>query len=657
MTTRLFTRLVGGLGVLFLALAAGCGGGSDSPPAVGGLTVSELAGAWLTGCETESGNGSVSSRLTAVGISTGGDVDFCEYQWTSGGCDGDVALFARNVGTLTLPGGEVSTGFGAATRADLTATEQWVTVFDPDLVGQFNAENDEDGAYCLGPWEQGVAQNVTGIDYNCGPGGTVMKTLFLRSGETLFVGDEDTIDESGYPTEVQAGVARVSAAPVTATALQGEWSAPCGEDYHSDFAAQTSLSWIDVTGNTLVLATTYYDSFDGTSCDTNGTAMPMARESLTLTFAMQPGATLLTERGMATPGDFSLTGHTLTPLDATVADNLNLANFGDGAYNYNDWAADVPVDVFAQGVEYDGSPQVTAMKVAALIRGDAFFIRGGESPTQVPQDDAGYPLAVGTGAFLRNHAIASAADLAGNWFEPCRNSEGWMTSAIMVSGSTATRKEWGYLDESTCRGALGWSSSTAYAMSPQGSVNTDRGTAYQVQLQPEVGNPYCILLMRIGDRLYGTDPAPASGPTCDPGEYAVEVSDGFSSREVTPVTTTPLSTFQGTCRQEEEEDWRDFYRFLGGAISVTTLHFDPLSACTGQVNLEEQFSGRLAFGALATVPEGKATRIVLTSQTGETLKQVFKWMAELFWFGDETGPMQDGYPTTLIPGQGAVRTY
>ena len=652
MTTHSFRRMLCVAAVVSLAATAGCGGGSESPPpAPTSLTVSELVGVWLTGCQPDTRDGEPTSRLTAVRITADGGITFHEYSWNSDTCDGDVALFARNIGTLSLTGGDVSTGFGTASRADIVAAEQWLTVFDAGLLARFNA----DDAYNRAPWEAGVSQEVTGLNYEGNPSGGVMHTLLLRSGETLFVGDEDTIDESGYPTQVQAEVGRVSSVPVTTAALEGQWSAPCRGDNRSEFASQASVSRFDISGSTIGLTTTYYDT---PSCDTNGVATPMARETMTFTAAMHAAGTVLTERGLATAGDLTLTAHTLTPLDADgiVAGNLNDANSGNGAYLYNDWSTGVPVDVFALGVEYDGSAQVISVKMSAVTREGAFFVHGGESSQQVPQNGAGYPYIVGAGAFLRNHLIEDMTDLDGTWYEPCRHTELWGTAEVAVSDTALTRRAWSYSDESTCAGTATLYATDEYTASVEGSVATDRGTAYQVQLQPEVGNPFCALIMRIGDRLYASEPNEAAGANCV-DEYASDVGDTFSYKEVTPITTVPLSTFRSPCRQEPGGDWVETYLFLGNGIGLSTLHFLAESGCTGSVTSSERDTAKVALGSVTPVPEGTATRIVLTSQTGEAMKQVVKWMRELFWFGDDAGPLEDGYPTTLIPGHGATRIY
>lgn len=654
-------------GLVFLA---GCKKSDDTPPDE--FTVSDLSGAWLSGCrqEYDAVFDGTESRLTAVSITAAGAIRFQEYHWSwNWDCDGNPTLMFENIGTLTFVGAEVTTSYGAAVKADLTATEQWLTIFDSDVAGTFDAA----GAYGLS-WSQGVRQEITGKDYSGGDQGTTMQTLLRLSGSTLFVGDDSTVDESGYPTEVTPEVMRLPAIQVTAAGLEGEWGGTCRYDYHSGYLTQVVAEYLTFSGTTVAVTTTYLDSPYSTTCDTN-TATPMVREVMTMTLSMGTGATLLTEQGMATPADVVLTGREVTPLSASAVTTMNAANDPDGpggpalpvgAWGYTDWALDTPKSLPLDR-RFDGSGGgETAMKIAAVLRGDRLYVRSAETAATMPLDAAGYPLSVGVTPLLRNRPI-TVADMAGNWFDPCTNPEVWATLAHTVSAGSMTRNEWWYSGAPTCEGLPTGSYSVTYTVAVGGSTPTVAGTAYYVDLD-DSGNHVCALAMRLGNRLYGFSTwwgSTTPSPCVVPDDYPPSVGDAFASLETSPVTTAPLSTWRGPCRQETgSPDWVDYFTFLGNAMVGRTQKSLEGSGCSGVLGMPEGFAGLVSFGGLlAPAPaEGDATRVVVTDPTApageQQMMQLFKWMDEVFWFGDDLGPVDDdGYPTQLIPGHGMTRIY
>ena len=187
--------LLAASGMVFLP---GCKSSEDTPPDE--FTVSDLAGAWLSGCQPEYDDlfEVLGSRLTAVSITAAGAIRFQEYHWHwTDDCDGDPTLMFENIGTVSFVGGEVTTSYGTAAKADLTATEQWLTLFDSDVAGTYDFAT----AYGLS-WSQGVRQAITGKDFSGEDQSSTSQTLLRLSGSTLFVGDDSTVDETGYPTEV-----------------------------------------------------------------------------------------------------------------------------------------------------------------------------------------------------------------------------------------------------------------------------------------------------------------------------------------------------------------------------------------------------------------------------------------------------------------------
>jgi hypothetical protein len=644
-----------------LLLLSGCGSDTPEAPAV---TVSELAGTWLSGCEPEtggSGPSAVESRLTAVSLTAAGDITFHEYEWNStDACDNQPAWFQRNVGTLSIPGGNVTTTFGTAAKVDMAATLSELTLFDPTLVSNYNT----DTAYGFNDWAQGVAKNITNLGYSGAAEPSTMKTLMMRSGETLFVGDDQVLGADGYPTQVRPEVSRVPTVAVTAAAATGEWVGECRQESRTEYssAIQSAVEWVEITTTQVTITTTYYAT---TFCgQTTGPAPALParelREAITFDYSVSGTTNLLTERGLATGLDLTMVNYNITPLSANAASTLNTAV----AFNISIWAVDTPFDVVPGGVDYDGTtPLALAMKVAALVRGDRFYARGGDPWQDIPYQSpggVGYPLTVGTEPLLRNYTSLSLADIAGNWYEPCSGGEGWWTSATFISGSTATRQEWFYSDGTTCAGTANPSGPTTYSLTVQDPVSTDRGTAYQVQLAWSGNYTMCALLMRAGDRLMAGDSQDAAAGVdgaCVPGDYNVEVGDSFSSLETTPVTTLPLGTYRGLCRAETTSSWVDYITFHGNAMSGSTVNYAPATNCTGTISTHDRFSGVITFGATVAVTEGAATKISVVDETGASMLQIVKWMDDLVWTGDDMGPLSGGYPTQMIPGHDLRRIY
>jgi hypothetical protein len=400
---------------------------------------------------------------------------------------------------------------------------------------------------------------------------------------------------------------------------------------------------------------------------------------MTMSYTMASSANLLTERGLATGGDLVLTAHTLTPYTDLAAGALNAANDPYGAYGITGdgietgWISG-QTEILAPELQWDGTtaPGPLSMKIAAVLHGERFYVRGGEGPLELPYTTAGhaagagYPLTVGAEPLLRIATVTEPAHLAGSWYEPCRDMGDMMfvTGAVVISGSTATRKEWLYTDDfiSSCRGTAELYTDQSYIATVQGTQPTDRGPATQVQLAPlNEGAPLCTLLVRAGDRLYGTDPQTALNATdCTGADFAAlaGVHDGYSSLETTPVTTTPLSTYLGPCQANGYES-RQYLGFHASAVSIVELHFEYTEGepCTGPYLGDMRSSGVITYGAATTVDEGAATRITLLDSSGGTMKQIVKWMGDMLWSGYEDGPRADGYPTQLDPGDASVRSW
>jgi len=500
-------------------------------------------------------------------------------------------------------------------------------------------------------------------------------------GETLFVGDDATAPPGGYPTAVHPEVSRLPATVVNAAGMTGTWSGTCRPEQQADFNVLdgAALEWIDIGAGSITVTTTFYSTpyCDRTLFGNQSDAVREVVETMTMSYTMASSANLLTERGLATGGDLVLTAHTLTPYTLDAANALTWANGEFGAYLITTWEPDVTEDL-APDLQWDGTtaPGPLSMKIAAVLRGERFYVRGGEGPLEIPSTTAGhaagagYPLTVGAEPLLRIATITDPADLAGSWYEPCRfdGESVYSTSAVVISGSTATRKEWQYMDEfiTSCRGTatLVAGMPISYTATVQGTQDTDRGPATQVQLDPVLGGtPLCTLLIRAGDRLYGTDPQAATGSggtVCDGTDFAAlaGVHDGYSSLETTPVTTTPLSTYLGPCEGNSHES-RQYLGFHGSAVSIVELHFayDGPGPCLGSYVGDMRSSGVITYGAATTVDEGAATRITLLDSSGGTMKQLVKWMGDMLWSGYEDGPRADGYPSQLDPGDASIRSW
>jgi hypothetical protein len=649
-----------------MLLLLGCTSSEDAPPAV--LTLSELSGAWAGTCQPESGATGLESRLTAVLLDSAGAMTMHEYHWNNDTCQEQPAWFQQSAGTLSLPGGTVSTTFGSAAQADLTQTYGEITLYDQVAVDTFN-EAYGSGAYGIGTWAIGVTQEVTGLDMDGSPSPGTMKTLLMRAGETLFVGDDATAPPGGYPTEVRPEMGRLPTAVASAAAMAGEWSGPCREESIPllDIPSGAALERVLVSGSTVTVSTLYFYT---NYCDQSGTggydpAVAAVWESRTMTATMAGSATLLTELGLATGGDLVLTDHTVKPFTPEAADALAAANGGVGAWGLGaeDWIADGAVNVFATGVEFDGvTPRVDDMQISAVLRGDRFHVRANEGSDRMRLAPGNYPLTVNTQPLLRVHAIGNVSQLAGAWFEPCSydSESGYRTGAVLISGTTATRKEWTYTSIYGCYGGVSSTFSDDFGITLMGDQPIEgRGTATRVQLESDT-EVLCTLLLRMGDRLHGADPQPAivGETTCDPTDFPADVSDGYMSRETTPVTTAPVATYLGPCRANGWES-RQYLSFYGNAVAGNEIQFQYSEGgpCTGPISGQESFAGTLTFGEVVAVTEGAATRIQV--QAGATTqKQIVKWMGDFFWSGDEDGPISgDGYPTQLSPQDAHRRIY
>jgi hypothetical protein len=659
-----------------LILLSACTSDDPIPPAV---TVDELAGTWLTGCQPESSSTGVGSRLTAVSLS-GGTITFHEYEFNgSDDCDGGPSRFQRNVGTIAYAGSNSTTTFGNAAKMDLTATLSEITLLDDALVTEYNSSNGGAGAYGYNGWTRGVARNVTNIGYSGAPEPSVMKTLMMRSGETLFVGDDNsTPDSAGYPTQVRPEVSRVTDTAVTAAAMTGEWVGTCRQEDKPDYSAGNgaALEWVTITATTVTINTTYYSTtYCGWSESQGALGAAEVREQTTFNYTVSGTTNLLTERGLATGIDLTLTALVVTPLSGGAVSVLVNANVGAGAFAYTGWVNGTPYNVTAgTNVDYDGVTALqTQMKVAALVRGDRFYARGGDPFTNIPYQSpggVGYPLTVGTEPLLRNHFVTAIADLNGNWFEACRDRGGadYRTSAIIVGSGQLYRREWTYANGSTnCSGAASQVENFLWNHTVQATnVPTAHGTAVELSLQDPgaTADTTCVVLIRAGDRIYASANTLTgnTGPcTTASGDYRPDVGDEFSTRQITPLTAVPFGTYRGTCRNDNpgvSNDWREYLSFHSAGMVIDTVNFTSTAGlCNGTVSGQDSAAATLALGGTVSVTEGTATQVSAVDELGATMNQIVMWMGDLVWSGDDQGVPAGSYPTLMKPGDDLIRIY
>jgi hypothetical protein len=657
MKSRWSPLALGVLAALSISVLAACTGGSTDTP-------TSLTGTWITACSPESSFvNEAGSRASSVSVSSGGDLLMHEYHWLNDACAGDPGAFMQSSGTLAVLADTVDTTFGPAPKADVNLTARQLTLYDGGFVQWFI----ENVGFGYGDWQAGVPKDILGLDTGGGSTPTGSGTLLLRQGNVLLVGDDSTVDRSGYPTQVQPDSALVSNPAVTPASVAGAWLGPCSEDSIPALNTQATLMRLTFSGSTVALLRTY---FSGTSCDGSGAqapSLPQASETMAMSVGSPYAGTLLTERGQATGWQLTLTGHTYTPLSAAAASGLNGSNNGAGAYGLTGdgqstgWIPGVPVDVLALGVEADGvTPAITSQKVSAVLQDQRLYVRGGEGAGRTPTDAlSGYPLSVGDDVFLLQRALTGFAPLAGSWYEGCQDSGGvWVTSWVTVSGSSATRTELAYSDPTTCAGDT-TPTVMSFGLSLTGAVQTERGTAYRVQLalQPPGSGTACSLLLRAGDRLYAGEMQGAEGSDCQPGDYPSEVHDDFLSLDTSPIVSMPVASWQGPCRSETVDEFRESLTTLGEAIVVGTIHFAVGSGCGGTVVSQEQGGALISFEGATPVAEGNATRAIISVGALQAQKVLVKRMGDRLWVSDDVGVPPDTYPTMLKPGQPYERNF
>lgn len=673
----------------------------------GALTVDSLAGAWAGPCRPEIdspnavGSRSEGLRITRIGANTGSFVHR-EYDWPSSDhCVGAPQKFAEIQGTMTLSSVTSSTAFLDATQAYVTMTAQTLTLYDAGLVQAYNDNNGGAGTYGWTGWEQGTPRSILGIDESGASVPTTQSILLLRAGDVLFMSDTDSQTGSSFPTSVQPAFVRAANDPVTVSALHSangsdEWVGPCQVEDNANFASTAQLERLNFTAGstpTLTITSTHFaqSTFAAdTACDTlSGGATVQVIEVQTLNVSFHSTAGLFTARGMTTAGDATLTAHTLTPYTGAAVTALNTAG-GSGAYGKNSWAAGTTTDVFALGVEEDGTtPRRTAMTFGALLANRHLYAGGEDDPTQAPLDADGYPVYAPNPAYLPREQVTDAGNLAFNWVSPCREGstvQGYSSTASSLAigaSGPVTYTQWDY-PGTHCTVPSGTSVQTSspvsYTASVVGSPNTvpvPRGKATAIQVSGPSGN-LCVALLRTGGRLYSSElvtPAAGSGGDCtfldDFGGFDAQhgLHQRFAGRERSPVlaTTVPVASWKRTCRQDPSggNDSRDYAQTFGQAgtvgslLSSQSLVFGSIDgSCSQDASVDQEFTAVLTFGSTKTVTEGDATQLGLGDGTHILLRTLIKFLSNAFWVSTDNSPLgTDGYPTTLDPGEPFRRAY
>lgn len=649
--------------------------------ASGALSAANAVGSWVMTCVPDDTFVDSGSRREVLRFTTGGTYTNLRYLWSANDyCGGSPQAFLVSSGPVALYGTTTSTPYGPATQAVLNSSVEAMTLYDSGLVSTFNG----DGAFGYTNWAKGQPQDVLGRDYS-GTRPTTMNVLVMRQGDVFFVNPDDAVGDA-FPTTVQPRFTLVSNDPVTATAVHSanvsnEWTGPCIVDSDSDYNATARLDRFDfntdVTPTAITFTSTYYwnDSPNpGYACDTAvGAAVVQAVETWVVNASFGAGATVLTDRGLATPVDGTVTAHSIKPYTAGAQDALNAAL----VYGVNTYLAgneqSIPVDA-----AYDGSTGSSTQRLSAILQGSRLYMGGDNDRTDAPVDAIGYPRFSGSVTYLPRLLMSNVGDSVGNssnFVTGCMDVAGagynsWTRALRIFSNGQINLSDTTYANTG-CTGAIATIPELTNVNNVIGDVVTGlhvpRGYATGVGYT-DGGQAYCMVLMHVGDRMYWSPPVAAAGALCAAGDFAAfDEAHGlpqmYGGLEVDPVgpATIPPSSWRRACRNTGGTDWRDAVQMFGTAgsagflLNSYTVDYDTTDgSCTGTATYSNPETQKLVISdyRMNTDYGLDFTLIDLQDSSGAVQEQqVMTYFSADFWTGDENGAMAaDGYPAVLLPG-------